>query len=80
MCIRDRYRLAVSESEKHTAAYNDVFKAYLDGQAGILANELSEGTPCPVCGSVAHPKPAGICEKTPDSMEPVSYTHLGVLV
>lgn len=66
---KEKYRLAVSESEKHTAAYNDVFKAYLDGQAGILANELSEGTPCPVCGSVAHPKPAVICEKTPDSME-----------
>ncbi len=33
-------------------------KAYLDGQAGILAVGLRAGEPCPVCGSVEHPTPA----------------------
>lgn len=27
-------------------------------QAAILAQELNEGSPCPVCGSLAHPQPA----------------------
>ena len=32
--------------------------AYISGQAGILAENLEDGKPCPVCGSMAHPKKA----------------------
>jgi exonuclease SbcC len=31
---------------------------YLDGIAGQLAAELEPGSPCPVCGSIEHPRPA----------------------
>ena len=34
-------------------------------QAGILAEKLTEGEPCPVCGSVVHPKKAAKTEGAP---------------
>lgn len=30
---------------------------WMRGQAGILARDLCENTPCPVCGSLEHPHP-----------------------
>ena len=40
-------------------------RAFLDAQAGILAGSLQAGIPCPVCGSVEHPRPAVLSEHAP---------------
>ena len=40
-------------------------RAFLDGQAGVLASRLQAGEPCPVCGSTDHPVPADTLEETP---------------
>lgn len=47
-----------AEREKHQYEYMD--ECYKREQAGILALNLQEETPCPVCGSVSHPQPAKV--------------------
>lgn len=41
-------------------AYERANHAYVSQQAGILAAKLEEGEPCPVCGSLHHPKKADL--------------------
>lgn len=55
-----RRNAARREQERAQAQYNAVFVAFMRSQAGLLAKELKDGEPCPVCGSVSHPKPCPI--------------------
>lgn len=38
--------------------YDELYEQFILGQAGIIAQTLREGEPCPVCGSSNHPAPA----------------------
>ncbi|MBQ8507685.1 MAG: SMC family ATPase [Clostridia bacterium] len=57
---------AISAQQSAEAEYARLHELYLMDQAGILADELIEGRPCRVCGSMHHPSPAGHIENAPD--------------
>lgn len=54
---------------ENSETYTQMFNRYNDGISGELASELEENKPCPVCGSVSHPKPAQKLEGAPSRQE-----------
>ena len=64
-----RYVTASGEADATEADYKASLKLYLDAQAGILAKSLTDGEPCPVCGSTKHPRPAKKAECAPTQSE-----------
>lgn len=44
-----------AEDKKNWLCRNRIF---MEGQAFVLAEKLTDGQPCPVCGSLSHPAPA----------------------
>ncbi len=53
VCIQKT--LSMKEKEIY---WKSLRKTYHLNQAALLAKELEDGRPCPVCGSLSHPKPA----------------------
>ncbi len=56
--LQKDYLTAEAEEEKAKYSYEKIDRAYRHGMAGILADALEDGEPCPVCGSCHHPAPA----------------------
>ena len=49
------WNIWVTKAKEAVAEYERVYEAFFHEQAGILAKDLEEGMPCPVCGSTHHP-------------------------
>ncbi len=62
---QELYQKAQSYAEALEDTYSKMNRAFLDGQAGILARDLKEGDACPVCGATHHLKLAQVPEKVP---------------
>ncbi len=61
----------INENESAYSKYNEALShskalrdSYMQGIVGSLAKDLSEGHPCPVCGSTMHPSKAQLIEGT----------------
>lgn len=63
--LQKAYLSAEGESFRLKQVYDSRNKAFLDEQAGIIASVLVEGIPCPVCGSVEHPRLAEMSDTAP---------------
>ena len=66
---RETYGKAREAADRQGERYRTQNKAFLDEQAGILADTLTEGCPCPVCGSLSHPNPAVKSIQAPSEAE-----------
>lgn len=63
------YQRAAQQEEQLSADFSAKNRAFLDEQAGILAESLVEGMPCPVCGATTHPAIAKKSHHAPTEAE-----------
>lgn len=63
--MRENLLLAEQEAKQAVFRYETDYELFLKEQAGILAKDLKEGEPCPVCGATKHGKLAVMAENAP---------------
>lgn len=67
--LQKEAEIAKAHRDEAQKKAEEVRRRYIFGQAAILASQLKEGEPCPVCGSMHHPHPAVSEEKLPTEAE-----------
>ena len=65
MQAQKAYQQIQQAAETQRSAAQRLERAFLDAQAGILAQTLADEQPCPVCGALHHPLPAQVPESAP---------------
>lgn len=63
------YERAREREEQMQQQYSRIQRAFWEEQAGLLAQSLEEGQPCPVCGSTHHPALAPLSPHAPTEAE-----------
>ena len=66
---QDALKKRISERDAALAEYIAGNNLFMSEQAGILALDLNDGIPCPVCGSREHPSKAHLSENVPSQQE-----------
>lgn len=77
--LKNAQSFAKSALDEYSALeneYNNIYIAFFNEQAGIIADELKDGEPCPVCGSTSHPNLARKSENAPSQADVESAQNL----
>lgn len=77
--LKNAQSFAKSALDEYSALeneYNQIYIAFFNEQAGIIADELKDGEPCPVCGSTSHPNLARKSENAPSQADVESAQNL----
>lgn len=67
--LQQAFQAALATSSRLLQIYNDKNTAFLREQAGMMASNLEEGKPCPVCGSIHHPVLAALSQDAPSEAD-----------
>lgn len=67
--LQQAFQAALATSSRLLQVYNDKNAAFLREQAGMMASNLEEGKPCPVCGSIHHPVLAALSQDAPSEAD-----------
>jgi len=66
---QEEYLSAQKYFEEAKKRYEEADKIYKNAVIGIAAGYVEEGKPCPVCGSLEHPKVAELAKEVPDEKQ-----------
>lgn len=69
LILQEELKVAESIYRQCNHEYMEKEALFLKEQAGIMASNLQEGCPCPVCGSTKHPQKAVLTEGAPNGDE-----------
>ena len=67
--LQQAFQAALATSSRLLQIYNGKNTAFLREQAGMMASNLEEGKPCPVCGSIHHPVLAALSQDAPSEAD-----------
>lgn len=67
--LQTGYEIAAQNWKQIKKIYEEKEEQYRAGMIGLIAQDLEEGKPCPVCGAMVHPKKAEFITGTPTEIE-----------